>query len=442
MEMVHCIPFIVTAARVTPSHLMSCRVFSAFFTSFHLISCFPSFSQLFSACTNNSQYDFVLQSLHKALPSTTLHYKTCKKVLPSTTLHCFTRLAQNTVQGQSGSDFARILDAECIQPGPPRAFSHLGTQSCINIWDPQWNAASSLLECIRFRTWTESILFSLLPPFIFMVHSVFLPGFWGCWLLGISRPWPSWFRRLRSDCGMICGMTYVTHKKLDFTQISFYTKKLLHRASFYREAFYTEKLLLTEQAFVQRSFYTHTHRSFYAQKLSRSMAPEFVGPAPKRKKIRWQITIATLVQPFQYDPQCSAAKDHGIMHAVAAPTNLDAAITVRSLQTELQNTKELRATAPEIAAPKPDRSRRQSKNKSNYGKNVFLRATKGAKNEKINKMRLPQPQLVKTKLSCETPLQKNNSWRCENKAFVRDIPQKVTVEDVKTSFRSRLPAKF
>jgi len=85
---------------------------------------------------------------------------------------------------------------------------------------------------------------------------------------------------------MICGMTYLTHKKLDFTQISFYTKKLLHRASFYREAFYTEKLLLTEQAFVQRSFYTHTHRSFYAQKLSRSMAPEFVGPAPKRKKIR------------------------------------------------------------------------------------------------------------------------------------------------------------
>ena len=96
MEMVHCILFIVTAACVTPSHLMSCRVFSAFFTSFHLISCFPSFSQLFSACTNNSQYDFVLQSLHKALPRTTLHYKTCKKVLPSTTLHCFTKYRQGS----------------------------------------------------------------------------------------------------------------------------------------------------------------------------------------------------------------------------------------------------------------------------------------------------------------------------------------------------------
>ena len=59
-----------------------------------------------------------------------------------------------------------------------------------------------------------------------------------------------------------------------------------------------------------------------------------------------------------------------------------------------------------------------------------------------------QVQLVKTKLSCETSLQnwkwklwkKNRarppsqieSWRSEKKTFVRDIPQKVKVEDVKT----------
>ena len=41
-------------------------------------------------------------------------------------------------------------------------------------------------------------------------------------------------------------------------------------------------------------------------------------------------------------------------HAGAVPSNLDAAITMRSAETELQNTKELRATASEIAAPKPD----------------------------------------------------------------------------------------
>ena len=36
------------------------------------------------------------------------------------------------------------------------------------------------------------------------------------------------------------------------------------------------------------------------------------------------------------------------------PSNLDAAITMRSAETELQNTIELRATVSEIAAPKPD----------------------------------------------------------------------------------------
>jgi len=36
------------------------------------------------------------------------------------------------------------------------------------------------------------------------------------------------------------------------------------------------------------------------------------------------------------------------------PSNLDAATTVRSAETELQNTIELRTTASEIAAAKPD----------------------------------------------------------------------------------------
>ena len=50
------------------------------------------------------------------------------------------------------------------------------------------------------------------------------------------------------------------------------------------------------------------------------------------------------MQPLQYDLQCSAAKDNSITHAAAAPSNLDAATTMRSAATELQNTIELRAT--------------------------------------------------------------------------------------------------
>ena len=60
------------------------------------------------------------------------------------------------------------------------------------------------------------------------------------------------------------------------------------------------------------------------------------------------------MQPFQYDLRSSAAKDNSITHAAAAPSNLDAAIPMRSAETELQNTIELHAMASEIAAPKPD----------------------------------------------------------------------------------------
>ena len=60
------------------------------------------------------------------------------------------------------------------------------------------------------------------------------------------------------------------------------------------------------------------------------------------------------MQPLQYDLRDPAAKDNSVTHAAAAPSNLDAATTMRSAETELQNTIELRAMVSEIAAPKPD----------------------------------------------------------------------------------------
>ena len=74
----------------------------------------------------------------------------------------------------------------------------------------------------------------------------------------------------------------------------------------------------------------------------------------KVEKICCQITIAAWIFPFQYDLRCSTAKDNSITHAAAAPSNLDAATTMRSAETELQNIIELRATVSEIAASKPD----------------------------------------------------------------------------------------
>ena len=65
-----------------------------------------------------------------------------------------------------------------------------------------------------------------------------------------------------------------------------------------------------------------------------------------------------------YDLRSPVAKDNSIAHAAAAPSNFDAAITMRSAETELQNTIELRTTASEIVAPKPDGSRRHNEKKT------------------------------------------------------------------------------
>ena len=60
------------------------------------------------------------------------------------------------------------------------------------------------------------------------------------------------------------------------------------------------------------------------------------------------------MQQLQYDLRSPAAKNNSITHAAAAPSNLDAAATIGFAETELQNTIELRATASETAAPRPD----------------------------------------------------------------------------------------
>jgi hypothetical protein len=50
----------------------------------------------------------------------------------------------------------------------------------------------------------------------------------------------------------------------------------------------------------------------------------------------------------------SQLQNTSITHAPAAARNLDAAIPLRSAETELQNTIEVRTMATQIAAPKPD----------------------------------------------------------------------------------------
>ena len=194
-----------------------------------------------------------------------------------------------------------------------------------------------------------------------------------------------------------------THSKLFkqrrsfYTQRSFYTEKLytqqafthskhlhtghlhtmlLHMATVYTHRnFYTEMLLQTENLLHTASFYTqnllHTASVYHNRNCSsktgsrrqsdkKTILKHFLKGILKGKLLAPKlgnlltITFAALMQRFQYDLRSSAAKDNSITHAAAAPSNLDAATTMRSAETELQNTIELRAMASEIAAPKPD----------------------------------------------------------------------------------------
>ena len=110
------------------------------------------------------------------------------------------------------------------------------------------------------------------------------------------------------------------------------------------------------------------------------------------EKICWQIIVAAFMQPLQYDLRSPAAKDNSITHTAKAGSNLDAAITMRSAETELQNTIELRATASEIVASKPDGSRRQSEKKK-----ILKHFLKGFLEGKSL-----APKWKKKRISCET----------------------------------------
>ena len=90
------------------------------------------------------------------------------------------------------------------------------------------------------------------------------------------------------------------------------------------------------------------------------------------------------MQPLQYDLRSLAAKDNSITNAATSRSNLDAATTMQSAETELQNTIELRTTASEIVAPKPDLDARAKKNDfETLFKRIFKKKITSAKMEKI-----------------------------------------------------------
>ena len=123
------------------------------------------------------------------------------------------------------------------------------------------------------------------------------------------------------------------------------------------------------------------------------------------------------MQPLQYDLRSPAAKDNSITHAATAWSNLHAAITMRSAETELQNTIELRATASEIVAPKTG-SRRQSEKKAilkHFLKEIFKGKSLAPKWRKSANKSISQPSCSNSKTIYEVQLQKTIVLRIQPK---------------------------
>ena len=117
--------------------------------------------------------------------------------------------------------------------------------------------------------------------------------------------------------------------------------------------------LLTSHCFLHTSHFTlHSlrptlHTTLNLRATKKTLAPKWRKSANK--------CISRPSCRLQDDLRDPAAKVNRITNAATARSNLDAAITLRSAEIELQNIIELRATASEIIAPKPDLDARAKK---------------------------------------------------------------------------------
>ena len=104
----------------------------------------------------------------------------------------------------------------------------------------------------------------------------------------------------------------------------------------------------------------------------------------------------------------SCKEDNSITHAAAAPSNFDAATTMRSAATELQNTIELRATASETAAPKPDLDAKAAKRRfwSTFKKKIVKGKLLAPKLRKSADKSLSQPECSHSNTIYDVQLQR------------------------------------
>ena len=144
------------------------------------------------------------------------------------------------------------------------------------------------------------------------------------------------------------------------------------------------------------------------------------------------------MQPLQYELRDPATKNNSITNAATARSNLDAAITMRSVETELQSTIKLRATASEIGSPKPDLDTRAKKNDFEaFFKTIFRRKITSAKMEKICWQITVAAFMQPLQYDLRNPTTKNNSITYAAKAG-SNLDAATTMRFAKTDLKTAI----
>ena len=328
----------------------------------------PSTTTYYKACTkyfpvllrttklaqSTSQYYFVLQSLHKVLPSTTSYYKACTKYFPVPLRT--TKLAQSTSQYyfvlQSRTKYFPVLlrTTKLAQSTPQYYFVLQSLHKVLPSTTSYYKACTKYFQyyfvlqslqkyfTVLLRTTKDN--FSTVDD-VQMQRTIVLS----------EQPWRQASLMQRLNCktqDRTCAkQPWCSHHNAICRDWVAKHKKKTRRNGV--------RNCSSKTGSRGHSSKKHDFEALFTKSFTMKIT------SAKIRKIRWQITLADMMQPFQNNLRCPAAKDKSITHAAVAPSNFDAAITLWSADFELQNTTELRAKVLEIAAPKPDLDAKKTK---------------------------------------------------------------------------------
>ena len=307
------------------------------------------------------QYYFVLQSLHKALPSITLYYKARTKHVP--VLLCITRLAQSTSQ-----DYFVLQSLHKVPPSLTLYYKTCTKHPVLLCTTklaqsaPQYYFVLQSLHKVRPSTnlWYKACT-KHFPVLLCTTELAQSTSQYYFVLQSLHKLLPSTTLYYKA-CTQYFPVLLCTTKLAGSTSQYYFALQSLHKVLPSTTLYYRARplLLFHIEAWHTANFYTKNclHREaflFIMTAESSGPKPDISTPAPKKTRFwstlkriffkrknasgkiaknRWQITVATLMQPLQYNLQCPAAKDNNITRAASAASNLDAVITLRSATTD------------------------------------------------------------------------------------------------------------